>query len=748
MSLTKSSRLSSNNRVQENHLQALKSKATCQVCNKIFTNPKTLPCLHSFCASCLQQEDVSDSERSEIRCPECSKIANVKKAAFLPNAFQILRDIAEYKFVQKIYGNVDNPCEKCTSSSNSKATNFCEGCNRFVCNLCVTIHRSWSEFSSHKIVRISDLKENYRKYIPDPTVSSICTEHQKDCNLFCETCRKEVCHECIIKGHRDHHYNLAKESVQQHKDVITKKLSSTADIPKHLNTAISRLDTLVDKLEAMSESTTLRVKETFDKIEATLTQQRKALLGEVNTATTEKTELLQNQKQALMKLRDNVVLCQDFVKKTLESDHISEFFTLEENIVNRFTEIRDEFEATDLRPLEQPEVHFSFNTEMLTALIEVAHVSEGSVLHVSSPSNTGNPLESVFKLNEVVTFFIAFSSSFFKMVNDPSDSLSAEIKYIRDGSISAATVVLNENGFAKIQCSFRERGRYLLCVTISDCHISGSPHAFFIKPPLEHFHTTVRSITKISNPSGIAVNHKNQVIVSQESNVITVYGRVFRKVLSFGSLGEGEGQFNSPGGLAVDSKDHIYVADSKNNRIQKFDAQGNYVSEFMGGENTCGQLNSPGGIKINKNGDIYIVDRGNCRIVVLTEAMEYKFTLGSPTQLKDPRDLTFDDDGCIYISDLKQNSIFVFQETGEYRGRFGGTGTQKGRLNRPSGVAIDRFGRLFICELANHRVSVFNTSSEFLECFSAGLSMVNPCALTVDSDGFVYIASSDSIHIF
>ena len=745
---SKSSRLSSNNRIQEKHLQTLKAKTTCQVCNKTFTNPKTLPCLHSFCASCLEREDLSDSDKSEIQCPECSKAADVEEVTSLPNAFQILRDIAEYKFVQKIYGNVDNPCEKCTSSSNSKATNFCEGCNRFVCDLCVTIHRSWSEFSTHKLVRISDLKENYQKYIPDPTVSSTCLEHGKDCNLFCETCRKEVCHECIIKGHRDHHYNLAHDSVQQHKDVITDKLSSTVDIPKHLNTAIAKLDSLVENLETMSESTTTRIKATFDELEATLAHQRKVLLGEVTTVTLEKAEILQNQKQTLMDLKDKVVLCQDFVKNTLESDHVSEFFMLEDNIANRLLEIREEFEATDLRPVEQPEIHFSFRAEMLTALLESAHISDGSVLHVSSSSNTSSPLESAFKLNEVVSFFIAFSSSFFKMVNNPSDALSAEIKYIRDGSISAATVVLSETGFAKIQCSFKERGRYQLSVTISSRHITGSPHAFFIMPPLQHFHTTVRSITKISNPSGIAVNHKNQVIVSQESNVITIYGRVFRKVLSFGSPGEGEAQFSSPSGLAVDSEDYIYVADSKNNRIQKFDPEGNYISEFTGEKNTCGQLNSPGGISINKDGDIHIVDQGNCRIVVLTKSMEYKSTIGSPGQLQDPKDLTFDDKGCIYVSDLKQNSILVFHETGEYRGRFGGTGTQKGRLSRPTGIAIDHFGRLFVCESANHRISVFNTSSEFLECFSAGQSMVNPCALTVDADGFVYIASSDSIHIF
>ena len=714
----------------------------------MYTNPKTLPCLHSFCASCLEPKDLSDSITSEIQCPECSKVAELESITSLPDAFQIVRDIAEYRFVQKIYGNVDNPCEKCTSTGNSKATSFCEGCNRFVCDLCVTIHRSWSEFSSHKLFRISDLKENYQKYVPDPTGSSICSEHQKDCNLYCETCQKEICHECIIRSHREHQYNLALESVQQHKDVIIEKLSSTTDIPKHLNSAIAKLDTLLQNLETMSKSTTVKMNETFDEIEAILARQRKALLEEITMAACDKAEILENQKRSLMCVKDKVTLCQNFIKKTLASDHVSEFFTLEAIIANRLAEVQNEFKATDLRPIEQPEVHFSIDAQVLIALLDSAHISDGSVLHVSNAWNTPSPLESVYKLNEVVTFFIAFSSSFFKMVSNPSDKLSAEIKYIRDGSISAATVVVSETGFAKIQCSFKERGRYLLSVTIGSRHITGSPHAFFIKPPLQHFHSTVRSITKVSSPSGIAVNHKNQVIVSQESNVITVYGRVFRKILSFGSPGEGEAQFNSPSGLAVDAKDFIYIADSKNNRIQKFDPEGNYISEFTGEENTCGQLSSPGGIKINKDGEIYIVDRGNGRIIVLNPEMEYKSTLGSPEQLSDPKDLTFDDNGCIYITDLKQNSILVLQETGEYRGRFGGTGTQKGRLNRPSGIAIDRFGRLFVCESANHRVSVFNTSSEFLECFSAGLSMVNPCALTVDADGFVYIASSDSIHIF
>ena len=73
---------------------------------------------------------------------------------------------------------------------------------------------------------------------------------------------------------------------------------------------------------------------------------------------------------------------------------------------------------------------------------------------------------------------------------------------------------------------------------------------------------------------------------------------------------------------------------------------------------------------------------------------------------------------------------------------------QKGRLNRPTGIAIDSFGKIYVCESGNHRVSIFHASSEFLECFSVGLKMVNPSGIAVDQDGFIYVACAESVHVF
>ena len=64
------------------------------------------------------------------------------------------------------------------------------------------------------------------------------------------------------------------------------------------------------------------------------------------------------------------------------------------------------------------------------------------------------------------------------------------------------------------------------------------------------------------------------------------------------------------------------------------------------------------------------------------------------------------------------------------------------------GIAIDSNGKIYVCESGNHRVSIFHVSSEFVECFSIGLSMVNPCGITVDDDGFLYVACDETVHVF
>lgn len=736
------------NKQQPTDLKTIKQRIICQICKKQYTQPKTLPCLHSFCASCLKSIGVTQSPDIRVECPQCKKEIQIEGSDFekLPDAFFVNKLIALHDFMQKVDGRVDVKCEKCSSKS-VRATSFCQACGKFICDLCVTIHRSWAEFHSHKVLSMRELKACWHEYHPYHIQQAKCSVHGKECVVYCESCSEEICHECIIKTHRDHQYSLSIESAEKHKAITKERLETIQGIPGQLEMAIFKIEGIAHEFAGKGQTITNEINAHFDELERVAKVRRKSLVDSIRAMVEAKVKALEKQKTDLVEVKDKVTTCVDFVKQAITSDHVSEFFTLETRMAERIAEVRKEFIGLDLTPVEEPEAQFTFEEETIMNLQTAGYISDGSLLYA------GINASRYFSSNEVVTFFIALSSAFFKTNLNPMEEINAEIHALRDGSVCPATIAVSSSGFAKLQCSFSERGRYSVSVKVGDQHITRSPYTFFVKPPTTQFQVPLKSVGKLNSPKGVAVNHKNQIIVSEENiHQLSVFGRKAKKVFSFGCPGEDEGQLSHPIGVTVDGSGCIYIADSKNNRIQKFDQDGNFLSMFNGQKSDCGTLNSPTGVKVNRDGNLFIVDRGNGRVVVVTPNLEYKFAFGSPGpgfgQLEDPWDIAFDKYGFNYVTDTKQHCIQIFNEVGDFRGKIGSYGTQKSRLNRPSGIAIDQFGKMFVCEFGNHRVSIFHVCSDFIDCFSTGLSMVNPCGITIDDDGFIYVTCAETIHVF
>ena len=85
-------------------------------------------------------------------------------------------------------------------------------------------------------------------------------------------------------------------------------------------------------------------------------------------------------------------------------------------------------------------------------------------------------------------------------------------------------------------------------------------------------------------------------------------------ITKWGSFGTGDGEFERPDGIAVDSSGNVFVADTENHRIQKFDSNGNFITKWGSSGTGDGEFDWPDGVAVDSSGDVFVADSGNNRI--------------------------------------------------------------------------------------------------------------------------------------
>ena len=82
---------------------------------------------------------------------------------------------------------------------------------------------------------------------------------------------------------------------------------------------------------------------------------------------------------------------------------------------------------------------------------------------------------------------------------------------------------------------------------------------------------------------------------------------------TWGSRGSGDGQFMGVQAVATDGAGHVYATDSVN-RIQKFDANGTFIAKWGSFGTANGQFSGPSGVAVDAAGHVYVADQNNSRI--------------------------------------------------------------------------------------------------------------------------------------
>ncbi|NSW51487.1 MAG: glycosyltransferase family 39 protein [Anaerolineae bacterium] len=236
----------------------------------------------------------------------------------------------------------------------------------------------------------------------------------------------------------------------------------------------------------------------------------------------------------------------------------------------------------------------------------------------------------------------------------------------------------------------------------------------------------------------------------------------------FGSFGSEPGSFNTPRGIAAAPDGSLYVADSLNNRIQHFTFDGVFINEWGGfgdAVNTGapgGTFNEPWDVAVGPDGSVYVADTWNHRIQKFTAEGDfitmwgYFGTAETPDAMWGPRSVVVDQKGLVYVTDTGNKRVVVFTEDGEFFAEFGGAGFDPGKFDEPVGLAIAPDGKLFVADTWNRRIQSFLVDVTFkyfgpeatwdiYGWFSESLD--NKPYIDIDGMGYVYATDPEGYRI-
>jgi len=235
-----------------------------------------------------------------------------------------------------------------------------------------------------------------------------------------------------------------------------------------------------------------------------------------------------------------------------------------------------------------------------------------------------------------------------------------------------------------------------------------------------------------------------------------------------GTPGTGNGQFNEPWGVAVDTFSNVYVADFNNNLVQKFNSSGQFVTQWgtppsvpptaapavAATARRSGSSLPPRGPRLTPT----IVAAGPNHQVRSSNAERgpQPCSTATPTgQFDRPVGVAVGASGNVYVTEYGNNRVDKLDSAGNCLIEWGSQGWGDGQFQNPDGIAIDTAGNVYVADFGGNRVEKFDSFGNYLTQWGSpsagcpnggsGLGQFNcPTGIAVDAAGNVYVADQNN----
>ena len=579
---------------------------------------------------------------------------------------------------------------------------------------------------------------------------NICHKHSNQpMSFFCQLCKKAICRDCTVLDHKEaagHTIIDIAEADADHRQALTQQLKEGTISLTQFQGTMQQLQLEMTLLTAAKETNKKELEECIELAHKKLEERKQELIQSNEQQFTDKHNNLLGKQKPLQEAIDTITEC------ITQAENLVKTGTLNEVIdVNQTLKTTTEQTQASLAELDLGENYVSFDSNKGKETFEESlnHLGEINIKGFL-PTNmklkdtdsragkkAGLALELLSYRGETLP---ATTTHFTATITDPEES-QIQCVISTEGNEYTATFTPQISGQHKLSGLFL--GQALLCV---------------------------------------------EPAISVSSN---------EPVLKFGKLGEGNGELNSPQAIAIDDNNCLYVADTRNQLIQKFTAEGEFVKQFsvnvhnkdctitsmaldikqgllicpevvMADKELSKESNNilifnlegepqqtytldckivPHFIATDNNGDLLVMDSQSERLVRLDingNILGHLAQTDLEGGIDDAGLIHISQDGTMIITGCDSDCLYVLNSDGTLRLKFGGYGEGKGQLKTPFGVAAEG-EYIIVGERENNRIQIFKNNETFVSMIESKEDpLSDPRGLAVTSDGHVYVADHDN----
>ena len=619
----------------------LKKEAECPLCSETVKEPKTLPCLHSFCLNCLDKHagHARRRRKEKLKCPVCPTEFNVPKGdtfSDFPTSFHLNRLVDVLAI-----NDSDADMQTCNSCDDSSAvTSYCFVCQSFLCAACFDAHQRLRATRGHRSILFKKLQaQDVEELMHRP---AMCTQkyHQNEAlEYYCQDCKVCVCVKCGLVNHNGHALVDIEGAAGECRNQITEVVGKAKAQVSVLERRVSRQTEFMNKSIAQMYDAQAKVTEAVDELVRILREHEEAMKAKLRQIVETQQRNHEGQLEVFQSAISQLKNCIEQGEGIVQRNFPVEILQTERSIIGRAKELLN---VSEIKIYQPSVVKFVPNTETSNTIklngsgqIYASGTDASLTSHVAYSiaqcRKTGNIAVADYDNKKVLLYDSMLN--YLRTIVDFGPDRRPRCLAFTNFFLASNVIVIHEDTSLQSKISvFTPRGYFVMGIgaefLTNPCSVSvkndgqiivcdsGDRSVKLLSPDGTKLLKSFKAKDADTSP-WFAVHDQKKYFVSY---------RIGQSVKVFNEDGvylHDIGKFGAPAGLAIDKFSNLIVCDSDAKSVKVFTLNGEFVTSLPAGK----YLECPCSVVVSNNGDVLLTDLTTGLIFTFHRESNYKYQL-------------------------------------------------------------------------------------------------------------------------